>query len=127
MTSRQQWFACLYKDFNAREVDAILASLHPEVDWPNAWEGGRLRGRDAVRDYWLRQWAVLDPKVEPVSTTEEGDTVVVDVHQVVHDLQANLVVDQQVQHVYRFRDGMVIQMDVREPGESSSSPSPSRS
>jgi hypothetical protein len=26
--------------------------MHPEVDWPNAWEGGRVVGHAAVRDYW---------------------------------------------------------------------------
>jgi len=25
-----------------------------DVDWPNAWEGGRLHGKDAVRDYWRK-------------------------------------------------------------------------
>jgi hypothetical protein len=60
--------------------------MHPEVDWPNAWEGGRVVGRAAVRDYWDRQFAVISSKVEPENFTEESDgSITVDVQQVVHD------------------------------------------
>jgi hypothetical protein len=40
-----------YAAFNARALDTLLALLHPEVDWPNGMEGGRVHGRDAVRGY----------------------------------------------------------------------------
>jgi hypothetical protein len=40
-----------YRAFNARDVEAALELMHRDVDWPNAWEGGRLVGRAAVRDY----------------------------------------------------------------------------
>ena len=39
-------FDSLYAAFNARDIDAALAGMHPEVDWPNGWEGGRVHGRD---------------------------------------------------------------------------------
>jgi len=45
----------LYAAFNARDIDAVLAAMTEDVDWPNAWEGGRLSGRAAVRNYWTRQ------------------------------------------------------------------------
>ena len=35
--------------FNARDLDAAIALMHPEVDWPNAWEGGRVSGYPNVR------------------------------------------------------------------------------
>jgi hypothetical protein len=38
-----------YVAFNARDIDAVLAQMTADVDWPNAWEGGRVQGRDAVR------------------------------------------------------------------------------
>jgi ketosteroid isomerase-like protein len=40
----------LYAAFNAREIAAVLGAMTEDVDWPNAWEGGRLRGKEAVRD-----------------------------------------------------------------------------
>ena len=49
-----------------------------DVDWPNAWEGGRGVGHAAVRDYWTRQWAAIDPTVEPVSVATRADGSVAD-------------------------------------------------
>ena len=43
-----------YQAFNSRNIDAALKLMHPDVDWPNAWEGGRLVGHQAVNDYWTR-------------------------------------------------------------------------
>jgi hypothetical protein len=43
-----------YMAFNRRDTEAALAMMHPEVDWPNAWEGGRVAGREAVAAYWAR-------------------------------------------------------------------------
>ena len=38
----------LYVAFNAREVDQLLDAMTDDVDWPNAWEGGRARNTDVV-------------------------------------------------------------------------------
>ena len=54
----------MYDAFNARDIDAVLAAMTDDVDWPNGWEGGRELGREAVREYWTRQWAAIDPSVE---------------------------------------------------------------
>lgn len=103
-----------YKAFNARDIDAVLATMHPEVDWPNGWQGGRVLGRENVREYWRRQWEVLDPHVEPVAFRDNGDgRTAVEVHQLVRDLTGNLVADQMVQHVYSIRDGLIERMDIQ--------------
>jgi len=31
-------FVKTYAAFNARDIEAVLAVLHPDVDWPNGWE-----------------------------------------------------------------------------------------
>lgn len=103
----------VYAAFNARDIDAVLEHMTPDVDWPNAWEGGRLQGRDAVREYWTRQWAAIDPTVEPTGFTERPDgTVAVHVRQEVRNLDGELVSEGRVLHVYAFRDGLVARMDV---------------
>jgi hypothetical protein len=103
-----------YHAFNARDVEAAVELMHPEVDWPNAWEGGRVVGRAAVRDYWNRQFAVISSKVEPEGFTQEsGGSITVDVHQVVHDASTGeLVSDSRVRHRYRLAHGTVVRMDV---------------
>ena len=104
----------LYASFNARDIEAVLAHLDPDVDWPNAWEGGRVEGHDAVRDYWTRQFAAIDGRVEPHDITPDGDTVVVSVHQTVRNPDGELVDDRMVTHTYTFRGDRIVRMDVSE-------------
>lgn len=104
-----------YGAFNARDIETALAATSADVDWPNGWKGGREHGHEAVRDYWTRQWAEIDAQVEPVSITTRADgRVVVDVHQVVRDLEGELLSDSRVLHVYEFRDGLVVRMDIEQ-------------
>ncbi len=106
----------LYVAFNARDVDAVLAAMTDDVDWPNAWQGGRLAGTATVRTYWLEQWAAIDPTVEPVAYVDvPSGAVEVRVAQTVRDLDGNLVGSGEVLHTYTFRDGLVARMDVTEP------------
>jgi hypothetical protein len=103
----------MYEAFNARDVDAVLATMHDDVDWPNAWEGGRVHGRAAVRDYWTRQFAEIDPRVTPQAFAERpGGPVAVTVHQVVRTPAGDVLSDGDVLHVYALRDGLVERMDV---------------
>jgi hypothetical protein len=103
-----------YKAFNARQIDSVLALMHPDVDWPNGMEGGRVHGHSGVRGYWTRQWSMLDPHVEPLRfETDEAGRTMVDVHQVVRDLAGCVLVDQMVQHVYSIQDGLIKSMDIK--------------
>jgi ketosteroid isomerase-like protein len=108
----------MYAAFNRRDIETVLAAMQDDVDWPNGMEGGRVLGKAAVRDYWKRQFEVLDPNVEPKRYTREADRrIAIDVHQVVHDKNGKLVVDHMVQHVYEFRDGLIQSMEIRDAGE----------
>lgn len=101
-----------YRDFNARNIEAVISRMNPEVEWANGMEGGHVHGRDEVRAYWTRQFTALNPHVDPVSITQDGNNWVVEVHQVVHDLAGNLMVDTTVYHTYQFRDGLIARMDI---------------
>jgi hypothetical protein len=105
----------IYAAFNARDIDTVLGFMHPDVEWPNAWEGGRVRGHDEVRAYWTRQFAEIDPHVAPTGFSERPDgCVAVAVHQVVRSPAGALIAEGDVVHVYRLRDGLVARMDVEE-------------
>lgn len=106
-----------YDAFNARDIDAVLAVMHPEVDWPNGWEGGRVYGHQGVRDYWIRQWASIDPHVEPLNIdTDKLGRAVVTVHAKVRDLSGSVISDGMVEHIYLIEDGLIKSMEIRRSG-----------
>ena len=103
-----------YEAFNARDLEGALALMHPEVTWPNGWEGGWVEGRAGIRQYWQRQWAAIDPHVKPRAFRWEADgRVTVSVHQAVRDLTGKLLADQMVEHVYELQDGAIRRMEIR--------------
>ncbi|HEX9256429.1 MAG TPA: nuclear transport factor 2 family protein [Candidatus Angelobacter sp.] len=105
----------IYDSFNRRDIDAVLAKMAPDVDWPNGMEGGRIHGREAVRQYWLRQWSQINPLVQPQNFhTDPTGATVVEVHQVVRDLAGLLLAERIVQHVYRIENGLIQSMEIRE-------------
>ena len=102
----------VYAAFNARDLDTAVSLMHPDVNWPNGWEGGRIQGRDAVREYWTRQFQSIHSNVEPIDFTESGDRVAVTVRQVIRDLDGNVLSEGKTSHVYTLRDGLVTRMDI---------------
>lgn len=116
MQSASDLLASTYSSFNARDIDSVLKNMHPDVDWPNGMEGGRVHGHREVRDYWTRQWALVDPHVQPMRflTGDDGRTTV-EVHQVVRDLSGNVLLDRTVHHIYSIRDGLIESMEIHDP------------
>jgi hypothetical protein len=104
----------LYAAFNARDLDRVLAALHPDVDWANGMDGGRVRGRTDVRAYWTRQFGMIDPRVEPTAfATDPAGRTVVRVHQVVRNPTGAVISEGVVEHIYQIADGLITRMDIR--------------
>lgn len=113
MLEKQELIKNAYAAFNARDIDAILQVMHPDVKWSKAWEGDYAQGHDDVRAYWERQWKEIDPNVKPVGFRERADkTLEVEVDQLVKDLEGNILFDGKVKHVYVINDGLLQQMDI---------------
>jgi hypothetical protein len=112
---QEEHLSRLYDRFNTRDMEGVLAAMHEDVVWANGLEGGHVYGRAGVRDYWTRQWAMIDPHVEPVkfSTGPEGE-LMVDVHQIGHDLKGNLLADAMVGHIFRCESGLIKRFDIRD-------------
>jgi hypothetical protein len=113
--NREDRLRQVYESFNARDIDAVLDAMTEDVDWPNAWEGGRVHGRESVRDYWTRQWAEIDPTVEPVGfSTRPDGSVAVEVAQLVRSLDGEPLGEGRIVHVYTFDGDLVARMDVED-------------
>jgi ketosteroid isomerase-like protein len=90
----------VYALFNGRDIESALAAMHPDVVWANGMEGGHVHGRDEVRSYWKRQWAIIDPRVEPM--------------EIVRDIEGNLLADRLVTHVFQMRNGLIQRFDIHD-------------
>ena len=102
-----------YSAFNARDIDMALSTMHPDVQWPKAFEGGYVSGHTEIRKYWTRQWTEINPRVEPVGFNERQDgTLEIIVHQIVKDLEGNPMFDGTVKHIYTLQDGLLRRMDI---------------
>jgi nuclear transport factor 2 (NTF2) superfamily protein len=112
----EQAIRAAYDAFNARDIDEAVGLMNPDVAWPNGLEGGYLHGRAAVEEYWERQWASIAPSVTPLEIRQEADgRFAVTVHQVVRDLQGSVQSDREIEHVYRFANGLITHMEIRQP------------
>lgn len=116
----------IYDRFNARDMDGVLTALADDVVWANGMDGGHVHGREAVRAYWTRQWAMVSPHVAPVGFRRTADgAIIAEVQQTVRDLegkplqghQTHGLDDKTVGHVFRFRDGKVARFDIRQAAE----------
>jgi hypothetical protein len=102
-----------YAAFNARDIDAALALMTPDVAWPKAFKGGFVRGSEEVRAYWTEQWSEINPHVEPVSFySEEAGRILVDVHQVVRDLSGAVLADEHVGHRFTLEHSLIQTMEI---------------
>ena len=109
----QNLFKKAYAAFNARDIDIALSTMHPDVEWPKAFEGGYVSGHDEIREYWTREWKEINPSVDPVAYNERQDgTVEISVHQLVKDRQDTVVFDGTIKHVYTLQDGLLRRMDI---------------
>ena len=104
----------VYERFNARDIDGVLACLHPDVQWANGQDGGYVHGHDGVLRYWTRQWTMIDPHVEPMdfSVASNGE-ITVAIRQIVRDPSGKVLAEKKVGHVFRLEDGLIKRFDIR--------------
>lgn len=85
----------------------------------NPAEGGNIIGKEEIRAYWTRQWSEFDPHVEPLAMTgEDGGKTRVRVHQLVKNLQGNVLSDGEVFHVFTISGGLIAAMDLGNEADS---------
>jgi ketosteroid isomerase-like protein len=112
-----------YSAFNTRDIDGALALMTEDVSWPKASEGGKVVGKEEIRAYWTRQWGEFDGHVEPLAITErDGGKVRVKVHQLVKNIQGEVLWDGEVLHVFTVNSGLIAAMDLGDEDDATAGP-----
>ncbi|HRD47820.1 MAG TPA: nuclear transport factor 2 family protein [Caulobacter sp.] len=117
MPDRKALLLRLYKAFNDKDVGALVGGMHADVDWPNFLEGGRIKGREALREYWTRQFQIVSPEASPLELRELADgRVYVRLHYVIRAIDGGGVwTDEMTSNTFTFEQGLVRRMDWGEP------------
>jgi len=106
------FFQNLYKHFNKRKIELVIESLTDDVQWANGMEGGYVYGHEGVRNYWTRQFTMIKPTVTPLEINIEGGKAKVKVHQVVHDLNGDLLLDTIVYHFFFLKENKIERFEI---------------
>ena len=114
MEDPENFFQDLYKDFNDRKIDLVISKMTGDVKWANGMDGGYVHGHDAVKDYWTRQFTMVSLKVSPLEIEAGKDIVKIKVHQVVHDLNGNLLADELVYHLFHLQENKIAVFEIGE-------------
>ena len=104
-----------FQAFNDRDLDAVLAGLHDEVEaFPRlaAVEGG-YRGHDGIRRWWAQLLGTFpDFHVEILEVRDLGEFIVVALRLRGRGGESDAPVDAAVWHVNQLRNGKVIRWHV---------------
>jgi ketosteroid isomerase-like protein len=112
-----------YSAFNKRDIGGALALMTEDVSWPKASEGGRVVGKEEIRAYWTRQWTEFNGQVSPLEITEEdAGKVHVKVHQLVRNLQGDVLWDGEVLHIFTMNNGLIAAMHLGDEADSNADP-----
>jgi ribosomal protein S18 acetylase RimI-like enzyme/ketosteroid isomerase-like protein len=112
---QEQLLRRAYEAFNARDIEGALATMHADVDWPNGMEGGRLHGHQEVREYWRRQFDLIDSRVELRQVEQRPDgQVIATVRQLMRDRAGKVVLDRTVEHRFVIAGGLIERMDIHD-------------
>ena len=115
MSANQQFLQNLYDAFNKREIEKIISLMRSDVKWANGLEGGFVYGRDAVREYWTNQFKAIQPQLKTLKfETDENNRDIVTVHQIIKDLQGNVLADVTVHQIFTIEDGLVSLYEIGE-------------
>jgi SnoaL-like domain len=114
MSNLNNFFQDLYKNFNDRKIDLVISKMTDDVKWANGMDGGYVYGRNAVRDYWTRQFTMISSNVTPLEIETENGISKIKAHQVVHDLNGNLLADEFVYHFFHIRENKIALFEIGE-------------
>lgn len=115
MSKHQQFLQNLYDAFNKREIETIISFMRQDVKWANGLEGGFVDGRDAVLEYWTNQFKDIQPELETLKfETDENNRNVVTVHQIIKDLEGNMLADAEVRQIFTIEDELISLYEIGE-------------
>ena len=105
----------VYAAFNRRDWDAAFRDQHPdgELTTPPGPDAGTYRGREEIQGYLEELFAPFEAvTVEPEKFFESGDQVAASVKGRARPKGASAEIENRNGHLWTFRDGKVVSMQM---------------
>ena len=106
------FFRELYSNFNERRIELVISKMTDNVKWANGMTCGCVYGHAEVREYWTKQFQLVSSRVIPLSMNTEGEVVKIKVHQVVHDLNGEVLADEIVYHYFHVQNEKIVSFEI---------------
>ncbi len=107
-----------YEAFNCGEMEAVYASLDPEVvweEWSAAPDAATYHGHDGVREFFGKLWESFDLlRFDPQEFIEAGDQLVVPTAVRVRGRESGAEATLSTVHVWTYRNGKGVRVQVYE-------------
>ena len=106
----------LHAALDRRDLDAVMALMHPDVQFEDFVDGGPLAGLVEVRAFYQRLFDTLSPGFDILATENlPGGRVRVDMQVVVHDSAGHVWSDSRSGATYTLTDGLVTGVVLERP------------
>lgn len=116
MADKKALLISLYDAISRQDVDGVLSLMHPDVDWPDTLDGGRIHGLAAMRDYWTRQFALIRVSTALIDYVENADgTIATRVTYTRFAADGRLWDDQVAGNIFRFEGDRILRGDWTDP------------
>lgn len=109
-TDPTRMLEALYRAFNQRDVEGVLANMGPGAEWPDADTGRAVSGHDALRAYFTALWKKTDIIMEPVRIEPTGSGARVVVDQLVRAPDGKVLDHGQFEHTFTFSGPFISRM-----------------
>lgn len=108
----EKFFNELYRNFNERNIEAVIANMTDDVQWANGMDGGYVYGHAGVREYWTRQFKLVRSNVTPMQIENDNNSFKIEVQQVVHDTNGQLLADGIVHHIFHIKENKICLFEI---------------
>jgi ketosteroid isomerase-like protein len=113
VTDHAALLTAMFDAFNRKDFAAAGACLHPDTDWPDTLGEGRVHGAQAVQATWIDHRRHVEAQVSLLSCEPDGeDGVRARLYYVVRTPDGRLFSEETGYQLYRFRDGLIVRMDL---------------
>ena len=91
-----------------RDLEAVMAVMHPQARFTDFLDGGEISGSDAIRAFYQQLFGTLAPDLDVIAITSQPDgRLRADLQVATHDRSGHVWSDTRSYALYALVDGLI--------------------